>query len=164
MQAIPNTKSDRNNNAFTVPMLPIFALFNPALGMTTVVPEIDPRHPSRVDPAKIVQAIRQEAVTNSFGSPTLWRIVADYCDDAFFMTPAEVERGKAGIRHAFTKLLSDIPQAKWNLKTQLFENDILLLEWTADSAKTKIDDGIDTFVFKDGFIRAHTVRYTLLRK
>ncbi len=63
-----------------LPMLPIFALFNPALGMTTVVPEIDPRHPSRVDPAKIVQAIRQESVTNSFGSPTLWRIVADHCE------------------------------------------------------------------------------------
>jgi acyl-CoA synthetase (AMP-forming)/AMP-acid ligase II len=63
-----------------LPMLPIFALFNPALGMTTVVPEIDPRHPSRADPAKIVQAIRQESATNSFGSPTLWRIVADYCE------------------------------------------------------------------------------------
>jgi len=62
-----------------LPILPIFALFNPALGMTTVVPEIDPRRPAAVDPAKIVQAIRQESVTNSFGSPTLWRIVADYC-------------------------------------------------------------------------------------
>lgn len=50
------------------------------------------------------------------------------------------------------------------LKTELYENDLLLLEWTADSAKTKIDDGIDTFVFKDGFIRAQTVRYTLQRK
>src|SRR6185312_540001 len=30
-------------------------------------------------PAKIVQAIRQEKVTNSFGSPTLWRIIADHC-------------------------------------------------------------------------------------
>ncbi len=41
-----------------LPLLPIFALFNPALGMTTIVPEIDPRHPAEVDPAKIVQAIR----------------------------------------------------------------------------------------------------------
>jgi hypothetical protein len=48
--------------------------------------------------------------------------------------------------------------------TQLYENDILLLEWTADSAKTKIDDGIDTFVFKDGSIRVQTVRYTLQKK
>jgi acyl-CoA synthetase (AMP-forming)/AMP-acid ligase II len=62
-----------------LPLLPIFALFNPALGMTTVVPEIDPARPAAADPAKIVQAICQEKVTNSFGSPTLWRIVSDYC-------------------------------------------------------------------------------------
>jgi acyl-CoA synthetase (AMP-forming)/AMP-acid ligase II len=71
-----------------LPMLPIFALFNPALGMTTVVPEIDPRHPARVDPAKIVQAIRQERVTNSFGSPTLWRIVADHCAQEHITLPS----------------------------------------------------------------------------
>ncbi len=62
-----------------LPLLPIFALFNPALGMTTIVPEIDPRRPAEVDPVKIVQAIRQENVTNSFGSPTLWRKIGDHC-------------------------------------------------------------------------------------
>jgi acyl-CoA synthetase (AMP-forming)/AMP-acid ligase II len=62
-----------------LPLLPVFALFNPALGLTTIVPEIDPRWPAAADPAKIVQAIRQENVTNSFGSPTLWRKIAGYC-------------------------------------------------------------------------------------
>jgi acyl-CoA synthetase (AMP-forming)/AMP-acid ligase II len=62
-----------------LPMLPIFALFNPALGMTAVVPELDPSRPAAVDPAKIVQAIQQEGVTNSFGSPTLWRKIFDHC-------------------------------------------------------------------------------------
>ena len=62
-----------------LPMLPIFALFNPALGMTTIVPELDPSRPATVDPAKIVQAIRQENVTNSFGSPTLWRKISRHC-------------------------------------------------------------------------------------
>jgi acyl-coenzyme A synthetase/AMP-(fatty) acid ligase len=47
--------------------------------MTTVVPELDPRRPATVDPAKIVQAIRQENVTNSFGSPTLWLKVQQHC-------------------------------------------------------------------------------------
>lgn len=100
----------------------------------------------------------------ALGGEDLEGIVADYSDDAIFITPAGILRGKAGIRQAFTKLLSDVPKAKWNLKTQLYEKDILLLEWTADSAKTKVDDGIDTFVFKDGFIRVQTVRYTLQRK
>jgi acyl-CoA synthetase (AMP-forming)/AMP-acid ligase II len=62
-----------------LPMLPIFALFNPALGMTAVVPELDPSRPATVDPARIVQAIQQEGVTNSFGSPTLWRKIFDHC-------------------------------------------------------------------------------------
>lgn len=62
-----------------LPMLPIFALFNPALGMTTVVPEINPSRPATVDPSRIVQAIRQCSVTSSFGSPVLWKKIADHC-------------------------------------------------------------------------------------
>lgn len=62
-----------------LPLLPIFALFNPALGMTTVVPELDPRRPATLDPARIVQAIQQERVTNSFGSPTLWNLIVNHC-------------------------------------------------------------------------------------
>ncbi|WP_404424569.1 fatty acid CoA ligase family protein [Nibricoccus sp. IMCC34717] len=62
-----------------LPMLPIFALFNPALGMTTIVPEMDPSKPASADPARLVQAILQEGVTNSFGSPTLWGRVVDHC-------------------------------------------------------------------------------------
>mgnify|MGYP001203357065 FL=1 len=59
--------------------LPIFGLFNPALGMTTVVPELNPSHPARANPVKLVQAIRERKVTNAFGSPTLWRKIADHC-------------------------------------------------------------------------------------
>jgi acyl-CoA synthetase (AMP-forming)/AMP-acid ligase II len=59
-----------------LPMLPIFALFNPALGMTTVVPEINPSKPAQADPAKLIQAIEQCGVTNSFGSPVLWKRIA----------------------------------------------------------------------------------------
>jgi len=71
-----------------LPLLPIFALFNPALGMTTVVPEIDPRRPAAVDPAKIVQAIRQKNVTNSFGSPTLWRKIGEHCRQQLVTLPS----------------------------------------------------------------------------
>lgn len=64
-----------------LPMLPVFALFAPALGMTVVVPEIDPSRPAQADPAKLVQAIQQERVTTSFGSPTLWGNLAAYCQE-----------------------------------------------------------------------------------
>lgn len=62
-----------------LPMLPVFALFNPALGMCTVVPEMNPSRPATVNPENIVRAIQQNAVTNSFGSPALWTRIARYC-------------------------------------------------------------------------------------
>lgn len=62
-----------------LPLLPAFALFGPALGLTTVVPEIDPRRPATVDPAALVQAILECGVTNSFGAPVLWRKIVDHC-------------------------------------------------------------------------------------
>jgi acyl-CoA synthetase (AMP-forming)/AMP-acid ligase II len=63
-----------------LPMLPVFALFNPALGMCTVVPEMNPSRPATVDPQRIVRAIQQNSVTNSFGSPALWTKIARYCE------------------------------------------------------------------------------------
>ena len=88
-------------------------------------------------------------------------IVSDYSDDAIFITPEGIKRGREGVREGFVKLLGDLPGAQWELPTQLFEDDILLLEWKAESEKVKADDGIDTFVFRDGLIRVQTVRYTL---
>lgn len=71
-----------------LPMLPVFALFNPALGMCTVVPEMDPSRPATVDPERIVRAIEQNAVTNSFGSPALWTKIARYCDQSAITLPS----------------------------------------------------------------------------
>ena len=97
----------------------------------------------------------------ALGAEDLDEIVADYSDDAIFITPSGVLRGKNSIRQAFTKLLGEIPQAAWDLKTTLFEDDILFLEWSAEGGGNRIEDGIDTFVFRDGLIRVQTVRYTL---
>ena len=91
-------------------------------------------------------------------------IVADYADDAIFITPDGIKRGKDGVREGFVQLLSDVPDAEWELKTVLFQDDILLLEWKAESENVKVDDGIDTFVFRDGMIRVQTLRYTVAPK
>jgi ketosteroid isomerase-like protein len=90
-------------------------------------------------------------------------IVEDYADDAVFITPAGTLRGKDGVRQGFEKLLADVPSAEWDVPTQIFEGDVLFIEWSAKSEKTRVEDGIDTFVFADGLIRVQTVRYTLQR-
>lgn len=99
----------------------------------------------------------------ALGAGDLDGIVADYSDDAVFITPSGTKRGKAGVREAFVQLLADVPDAQWSLPTRIHEGDVLFLEWTAVSAATRVDDGIDTFVFRDGEIRAQTVRYTVQR-
>jgi acyl-CoA synthetase (AMP-forming)/AMP-acid ligase II len=54
---------------------PLFALFGPALGMTSIIPEMDFTRPARVHPLRILEAIWQFNVTNLFGSPALIRRV-----------------------------------------------------------------------------------------
>jgi acyl-CoA synthetase (AMP-forming)/AMP-acid ligase II len=55
---------------------PLFALFAPALGMTAIVPDMDPTRPARVNPARLFEAIDDFGVTNLFGSPALLRRLA----------------------------------------------------------------------------------------
>jgi acyl-CoA synthetase (AMP-forming)/AMP-acid ligase II len=52
---------------------PLFALFGPALGMTCVIPDMDPSRPARIDPRKAIAQIEQFGVTNLFGSPAVIR-------------------------------------------------------------------------------------------
>ncbi len=63
-----------------LPLLPVFSLFDPGLGMATVVPPVNPSKPAKAKPAEIVRVIQEHQVTNSFGSPVLWRLIARYCE------------------------------------------------------------------------------------
>lgn len=63
----------------SLPTFPPFALFDPALGMTTVVPVMDPTRPAEADPGKLVASIEQFKVTNIFGSPALLDTLSRHC-------------------------------------------------------------------------------------
>jgi acyl-CoA synthetase (AMP-forming)/AMP-acid ligase II len=62
-----------------LPTFPLFALFNPAMGTTSVIPDMNASRPGSVNPARIVEAIQDHQVTSTFGSPALWRRVCIYC-------------------------------------------------------------------------------------
>ncbi len=61
-----------------LPTFPLFGLFGPALGMTSIIPEMNATRPAHVDPRKILDAIRFFGVTNLFGSPALIQRVGRY--------------------------------------------------------------------------------------
>jgi acyl-CoA synthetase (AMP-forming)/AMP-acid ligase II len=62
-----------------LPCFPLFGLFNCAMGVTAVIPDMDPSRPAWVDPAKIVAAAQDWNVTQAFGSPAVWDRVGRYC-------------------------------------------------------------------------------------
>ena len=62
-----------------LPLLPIFSIFNLALGVSSVFPPVDPSKPIALDPQKVVRVIIDQQITTSFGSPTLWKKLAEYC-------------------------------------------------------------------------------------
>ncbi|MGV8959830.1 MAG: olefin beta-lactone synthetase [Stenotrophomonas sp.] len=61
-----------------LPTFPPFALFDPALGLTSVIPDMDPTRPGSADPRKLHDAIARFGVTQLFGSPALMKVLADY--------------------------------------------------------------------------------------
>ena len=61
-----------------LPTFPPFALFDPALGLTSVIPDMDPTRPAQADPVRLHDAIERFGVSQLFGSPALMRVLADH--------------------------------------------------------------------------------------
>jgi len=59
---------------------PLFGLFDAVMGVTTIIPDMDPTRPADVDPRKLIAAARQWEVDQAFGSPALWRTVTRWCE------------------------------------------------------------------------------------
>ena len=60
------------------PTFPPFALFDPALGLTSIIPDMDPTRPAAADPVKLHAAIARFGADQLFGSPALMRVLADH--------------------------------------------------------------------------------------
>lgn len=62
-----------------LPGFPLFALFTLAMGMTSVIPEMDPTKPAKCDPKKIIKNIQDYRISFVAGSPAIWDRVGKYC-------------------------------------------------------------------------------------
>ncbi len=71
-----------------LPGFPLFALFNSAMGVSTVIPAMDPRRPASVDPQNIIHAVNDWEVTQAFGSPAIWNVVGRYCVEHSIRLPS----------------------------------------------------------------------------
>lgn len=67
---------------------PLFGLFSMAIGMTVVIPEMDPTKPALADPARLVEAIQGQGCTQAVGSPAIWKNLGRYCEERSLTLPS----------------------------------------------------------------------------
>lgn len=102
-----------------LPGFPLFGLFNAAMGVTTVIPDMDPTKPAQVDPVRLLAHLRDWNVTQAFGSPAIWNRVGRHCEATGETLPGSLRRVlSAGapvpvhvierMRRAFSNLEADV--------------------------------------------------------
>ena len=67
---------------------PLFGLFSPALGLTSIIPDINPGKPIKADPRRIIEPIIQRNVTSMFASPTLLDKVSRFSHEHHLSLPS----------------------------------------------------------------------------
>jgi olefin beta-lactone synthetase len=70
-----------------LPTFPLFGLFSAGMGMTSVIPDMDPTCPAKVNPENIINPVQNYRITSSFGSPALWGTVSRYCNNNKIQLP-----------------------------------------------------------------------------
>ncbi len=75
-----------------LPGFPLFGLFNAAMGVTTVIPDMNPTQPARVDPARVLAHLKDWNVTQAFGSPAIWNRVGRHCEATGAKLPSTLRR------------------------------------------------------------------------
>ena len=59
----------------------LFGLFNSAMGVTTVFPQMDFSRPAAADPKELLAAANDWQVTQAFASPAVWQKLSHYCSE-----------------------------------------------------------------------------------
>ena len=96
-----------------LPTFPLFALFAPALGMSSVIPVMDFTRPGAVEPKNIIEPIQRFNITTMFGSPALINQVSRYGEAHGIKLPTLKRAISAGapvpsaVLERFTKMLAD---------------------------------------------------------
>ena len=58
---------------------PLFGLFDAVMGVTTIIPDMDPTKPAEVNTQRLIDASEDWEFDQAFGSPALWNTVIRWC-------------------------------------------------------------------------------------
>lgn len=85
----------------------------------------------------------------------------NYDEDLVLLGNYGVHRGHEGARYLADLLMEQLPDAQFSYDTIQTEGEFGFLQWSAEASNgTRVDDGADSFVIRDGKIVAQTIYYT----
>ena len=89
-------------------------------------------------------------------------LARNYAADVVVLMADGVHHGHDGVRELAALLQEQLPQSRFVYTATVVAGDVALLEWTArDDSGARVEDGVDSFVIRDGRIRAQTIHYTV---
>ncbi|MCK5856087.1 MAG: AMP-binding protein [Bacteroidales bacterium] len=92
-----------------IPCFPLLGLFSLGIGITLILPDMDPSKPAKVNPMNIIGPIQEMGITNCFASPAVWHKISKYCDKNSIQLPSLKKAITAGapVRGDILRLMID---------------------------------------------------------
>lgn len=89
------------------------------------------------------------------------KLIDDYADDAMLLTTDRTFVGQEAIRGFTQNLFAARPNVQVHLGKQIVEDDMLLLEWPAESDVATFEPGVDTSTIRDDGIQRQTMWFVI---
>lgn len=95
----------------------------------------------------------------------LEKLAADYAEDAILLTLDGAFIGRENIMKGFFQgIATQFPDMKITFEQTAVEDDLLILQWSADSSAASIPAGSAVFLIQDGLIRRQGEWFQLVLK
>lgn len=87
-------------------------------------------------------------------------LAENYAEDVLLLSAEGIHHGHRGVRVLAGILRDYVPAGTYHYRTLLVAGDVGMLQWSASGESRRIHDGADTFVVRDGLIRAQSIHYS----
>lgn len=87
----------------------------------------------------------------------------NFAPDIILLTGYGIYRGIEAVRKKAALLDEQLPNGRWSYTNTMAEGEMGFLEWTAEADNgARVVDGADSYLIRDGLIRAMTIHYTVI--
>lgn len=91
-------------------------------------------------------------------------IEKNYSPSVVLISSVRTFHGKDGVRASAAQLERDIGEAEFEYVRKVVEGEFAYLLWKARSPTVTVENGVDSFLIRDGQIQAQSIFYEVKRK